>query len=163
MPLFGLCFCRLFILKLFIISWRGGRGSNPQPSVSKTDALSIELPPRMGLPALQANRKDARPSRLGFCRGYRFTVAEVRFRHPNLDPEIGVVTSAKSHEASQQSSGSCPSEQRVEFFPQRGFGDPKADDLRLCQRILKRVRRHMPAGLDDQNAAARLQRREECA
>ena len=26
--------------------WRGGRGSNPQPSVSKTDALSIELPPR---------------------------------------------------------------------------------------------------------------------
>lgn len=28
--------------------WWGGRGSNPQPSVSKTDALSIELPPRKG-------------------------------------------------------------------------------------------------------------------
>ena len=54
--------------------WRGGRGSNPQPSVSKTDALSIELPPRKGLPALQANRKGARPSRLGcHCDSMRIT------------------------------------------------------------------------------------------
>lgn len=32
-------------------SWWGGRGSNSQPSVSKTDALSIELPPQRAEPA----------------------------------------------------------------------------------------------------------------
>src|SRR5664280_398775 len=60
--------------------WRGGRGSNPQPSVSKTDALSIELPPRKGTD--RRLRKTANPHR-GQGRRALFLLGRSEFeRHP---------------------------------------------------------------------------------